>query len=170
MKTKTLGIVIVVAVVAVAAVLVVRRASSSGTASASAYEGQVIEPGAFAVADYAGKPLVVNFFGSWCPPCNAEAADLAPVRAVRTRRPGRRRRVRGHAEDAAEDFMARVRPHVSAGRRRRQPQLPVRRRGIPDDDLLRRQGQGSRPPRRRVHPGPVQRLAGQGAVTRAATC
>ena len=47
-----------------------------GSASASGYEGQLIAPGDFAVADYAGKPLVVNLFGSWCPPCNAEAPDL----------------------------------------------------------------------------------------------
>jgi thiol-disulfide isomerase/thioredoxin len=76
MKTKTLGIVIIAAVVVVAAVLVAVTRSSSDTASASAYEGQIIAPADFAVADYAGKPLVVNMFGSWCPPCNAEAPDL----------------------------------------------------------------------------------------------
>jgi cytochrome c biogenesis protein CcmG, thiol:disulfide interchange protein DsbE len=76
MKTKTFGIVIVIAVVAIAAVLVVTSRTSSGSASASGYEGQVIAPGDFDVADYAGKPLVVNMFGSWCPPCNAEAPDL----------------------------------------------------------------------------------------------
>ncbi len=76
MKTRTLGIVIIVAVVAVAAVLVATSRNSSGSASAAGYEGQVIAPADFAVADYAGKPLVVNMFGSWCPPCNAEAPDL----------------------------------------------------------------------------------------------
>jgi thiol-disulfide isomerase/thioredoxin len=77
MKTKTLGIVIVIAVVAVAAVLAfaARDSSSSGDAG-GAYTGEVIAPDAFKVADYAGKPLVVNLFGSWCPPCNAEATDL----------------------------------------------------------------------------------------------
>jgi thiol-disulfide isomerase/thioredoxin len=76
MKTRTLGIVIIVAVVAVAAVLVAMSRTSSGSASAAGYEGQVVAPADFAVADYAGKPLVVNMFGSWCPPCNAEAPDL----------------------------------------------------------------------------------------------
>ncbi len=28
------------------------------------------------LADYAGKPLVINVWGSWCPGCIAEAADL----------------------------------------------------------------------------------------------
>lgn len=75
MKTKTVGLLIVALVVVVAAVLVVTSRSSSG-ASASGYEGQISAPGDFAVADYAGKPLVVNMFGSWCPPCNLEAPDL----------------------------------------------------------------------------------------------
>jgi cytochrome c biogenesis protein CcmG, thiol:disulfide interchange protein DsbE len=35
----------------------------------------------FAVADYAGKPLVVNFFGSWCGPCNLEAPELSAFAA-----------------------------------------------------------------------------------------
>jgi cytochrome c biogenesis protein CcmG, thiol:disulfide interchange protein DsbE len=81
MKTRTLGIVIVVAVVAVAAILAfaVRDSSSSGGdgAAAGSYAGEVIAPDEFKVAEYAGKPLVVNLFGSWCPPCNAEAPDLA---------------------------------------------------------------------------------------------
>lgn len=37
----------------------------------------VREAAAFDPADYAGRPLVVNFFGSWCPPCNVEAPELA---------------------------------------------------------------------------------------------
>jgi thiol-disulfide isomerase/thioredoxin len=86
MKTRTLGIVIVVVVAALAAALVARSMSSSaasgGAAGASggqpsaARTGGTIAPADFKVADYAGKPLVVNLFGSWCPPCNAEAADL----------------------------------------------------------------------------------------------
>jgi len=45
--------------------------------SATSVDVQFLSPKDFSVADYAGKPLVVNYFGSWCGPCNAEAADLA---------------------------------------------------------------------------------------------
>jgi thiol-disulfide isomerase/thioredoxin len=76
MKTKTLGLLVLAVVVVVAAVVVVSSRSSSG-AGAQSYTGQMVAPADFAVADYAGKPLVVNVFGSWCPPCNTEAPDLA---------------------------------------------------------------------------------------------
>jgi cytochrome c biogenesis protein CcmG, thiol:disulfide interchange protein DsbE len=33
--------------------------------------------GAVELASYRGTPLVLNVWGSWCPGCNAEAADLA---------------------------------------------------------------------------------------------
>ena len=76
MKTRTLGIVIVVIVVAVAAVVAFTAARSSGS-SGKSFEGQVIAPAAFKPAAYAGKPLVINFFGSWCEYCKLEAPDLA---------------------------------------------------------------------------------------------
>jgi thiol-disulfide isomerase/thioredoxin len=85
-KTKTLGLLILAVVLVVAAVLVVTsRSSSDGTsagtggsgASATEFTGEVLPPTDFSVAAYAGKPLVVNMFGSWCPPCNAEAPELA---------------------------------------------------------------------------------------------
>ncbi len=79
MKTRTIGIVIVVVVVVVAAVLAfASRDSSPGDASPGAsFAGPILAPGEFKVADYAGAPVVLNFFFRDCPPCGAEAADLA---------------------------------------------------------------------------------------------
>ena len=51
--------------------------SGSSASSASSADVQFLSPKDFSLADYGGKPLVVNYFGSWCGPCNAEAADLA---------------------------------------------------------------------------------------------
>jgi thiol-disulfide isomerase/thioredoxin len=31
------------------------------------------------ITELRGAPVVVNFWGSWCPPCTAEAPDLAKV-------------------------------------------------------------------------------------------
>ena len=138
------------------------------TASASGYEGQVIAPGAFKVADYAGKPFVVNLFGSWCPPCNAEAPDLGTFAKDN---PGAQ--VVGIAcedtQEAAEDFMTQYGLTYPMVVDDGSLVSGVRHHRLPYDDLLRRERQGGGPPRRRVHAGPVQRLAGQGAVTRAVT-
>ena len=169
MKTKWFGIVIVIAVVVVAVVLVVTSRDSSGTASASGYAGQVIAPADFTVADYAGKPLVVNLFGSWCPPCNAEAPDLATFAKDN---PGAQ--VVGIASEdtqqAAEDFMAQYGLTYPLVVDDGSPGLGFRHHRVSHHDLLRCRRPGGGPPRRCVHAGSVQRLAGQGAVTRAASC
>ncbi len=79
MKTRTLVLATLVAT-ALAAVVFAGCGSSSDTSvtpSGQAADIEIIPPGDFSVAGYAGAPLVVNFFGSWCGPCNAEAPDLA---------------------------------------------------------------------------------------------
>ncbi len=57
-------------------------ADGSEAASASGAGVEVLPPSSFSVGEYQGKPLVVNFFGSWCGPCNLEAPDLAAFAAA----------------------------------------------------------------------------------------
>jgi thiol-disulfide isomerase/thioredoxin len=39
--------------------------------------GETLEGDRLSLSSYAGKVVVVNVWGSWCPPCRAEADDLA---------------------------------------------------------------------------------------------
>lgn len=39
--------------------------------------GETLEGEKLSLASYAGKVIVVNVWGSWCPPCRAEADELA---------------------------------------------------------------------------------------------
>lgn len=43
------------------------------------FEGDTLDDGHIASRDYLGKVLVINVWGSWCPPCRAEAPALRRV-------------------------------------------------------------------------------------------
>ena len=39
----------------------------------------LLDGGSFALADYAGTPLVINFWASWCPPCRNESPGFERI-------------------------------------------------------------------------------------------
>jgi thiol-disulfide isomerase/thioredoxin len=70
-----------VAVLAVAALLVVAfqtdNDEGSGTTDAASFDLPALEgDGRVRLADFRGRPLVVNFFASWCTQCDAELPEF----------------------------------------------------------------------------------------------
>ena len=47
--------------------------------TAPAYSGTLLDGKKAALADYRGKVVAINFWGSWCAPCRVEAPDLEKV-------------------------------------------------------------------------------------------
>jgi thiol-disulfide isomerase/thioredoxin len=45
-------------------------------AAAPEFDGELLDGGDFRLADAVGEVVVLNVWGSWCPPCRKEAPDL----------------------------------------------------------------------------------------------
>jgi len=48
-------------------------------ATAPEFAGTLLDGGAFESADLAGEVAVLNFWGSWCPPCRVETPEFSEV-------------------------------------------------------------------------------------------
>lgn len=63
-----------------------RAAAQRESRLAPALEGEALGGGRLALADYRGKVVILNLWGSWCGPCRKEQPDLLRVeRAYRDR-------------------------------------------------------------------------------------
>lgn len=77
---KRIVIAVVIAAVAVIGLVAYSQAKDDGGGGGASdtppLVGATLDGQAFDLADTQGSPTVVNFFASWCPPCNQEAPDL----------------------------------------------------------------------------------------------
>jgi len=58
-----------------------RAMNHLGDGAAPAFAFQAVSDGAVPTTATPGKILVIDFFGTWCPPCIAELPEIARVRA-----------------------------------------------------------------------------------------
>lgn len=88
-RPQALVAVVAVALVAAAAVLSTGNPDPAPTdrrdnpSDVLSVELATFDGGAVALGDYAGRPMVVNFFASWCGPCAREMPDFEAVHAAR---------------------------------------------------------------------------------------
>ncbi|MFD5218345.1 TlpA family protein disulfide reductase [Streptomyces tendae] len=57
----------------------IATAKKGQRADAPELSGETVDGGQVDVADYKGKVVVLNVWGSWCPPCRAEAKNFEKV-------------------------------------------------------------------------------------------
>jgi thiol-disulfide isomerase/thioredoxin len=75
-----LWLAIAVGAIAILGAVATGRSGEGGSAPGLAQiELATPSGGTATLADFEGKPLVVNFFASWCPPCRAELPDLEKI-------------------------------------------------------------------------------------------
>jgi cytochrome c biogenesis protein CcmG, thiol:disulfide interchange protein DsbE len=113
--------------------------------SAPELEGHWLVPPPVRLADMRGKPVVINFWASWCVPCRKEAPELARFdRELR----GRARLVGVDFQDAKQDALAFVREFGWRFPNVRDPQGKLAGRyglaGLPTTYVLDRKGRIAR--------------------------
>jgi cytochrome c biogenesis protein CcmG/thiol:disulfide interchange protein DsbE len=72
---KRIVIAVVIAAVAIIVIVAYAQAKEDG-GQARTLAGTTLAGQSFDLVSTRGKPTVINFFASWCPPCNSEAPDL----------------------------------------------------------------------------------------------
>lgn len=85
-RWAALALVLVAAAVSLALVLVPRGAGRLAPVvepwleiPASDIEFEALEGGTASVVEYAGEVVVLNFWGTWCPPCRREIPELVAL-------------------------------------------------------------------------------------------
>ena len=129
------------------------RSGPSGSRTAPPFSLPDTNGNIYSSAQLAGKPAVINFFATWCPPCKEEIPGFVEVynkhkaEGVRADRHLARHRHAGEPAGIPDEQQDRIQdPFRGPGHR------PGVRRGLrPPDHLLRGKGRGDQERPRRLH-------------------
>lgn len=55
------------------------KTRNAQTGNLSGFSGQLIDGSSFAITDFAGKPVLVHFWATWCPICDLEKDSIESI-------------------------------------------------------------------------------------------